>query len=101
MENRILHEFILRCLDEDIGEGDHSSLACIPENRSGKAKLLIKESGVLAGVRIAEQVFSVADNHLKIEIFINDGTKIVPGDVALLYPGTSNPFSDLNDSFLI
>jgi len=87
MENRILHEFILRCLDEDIGEGDHSSLACIPENRSGKAKLLIKESGVLAGVRIAEQVFSVADNHLKIEIFINDGTKIVPGDVAFIVSG--------------
>jgi len=87
MENRILHEFILRCLDEDIGEGDHSSLACIPENRSGKAKLLIKESGVLAGVRIAEQVFSVVDNHLKIEIFINDGTKIVPGDVAFIVSG--------------
>jgi len=87
MENRILHEFILRCLDEDIGEGDHSSLACIPENRSGKAKLFIKESGVLAGIRIAEQVFYVADNHLKIEIFINDGTKIVPGDVAFIVSG--------------
>jgi nicotinate-nucleotide pyrophosphorylase (carboxylating) len=87
MENRILHEFILRCLEEDIGEGDHSSIACIPENRSGKAKLLIKESGVLAGVRIAEQVFPVVDNHLKIEIFIKDGTKIIPGDVAFIVSG--------------
>ena len=87
MENRILHEFILRCLDEDIGEGDHSSLACIPENASGKAKLLIKESGILAGVRIAEQVFSVVDNQLKSEIFIKDGAKIVPGDVAFIVSG--------------
>jgi nicotinate-nucleotide pyrophosphorylase (carboxylating) len=87
MENRILREFILNCLEEDIGEGDHSSLACIPENASGKAKLLIKESGILAGVRIAEQVFSVVDNQLKIEIFIKDGAKIVPGDVAFIVSG--------------
>ena len=87
MENRILREFILSCLEEDIGEGDHSSLACIPENASGKAKLLIKESGILAGVRIAEQVFSVVDNQLKSEIFIKDGAKIVPGDVAFIVSG--------------
>ena len=87
MENRILREFILNCLEEDIGEGDHSSLACIPENASGKAKLLIKESGILAGVRIAEQVFSVVDNQLKSEIFIKDGAKIVPGDVAFIVSG--------------
>jgi nicotinate-nucleotide pyrophosphorylase (carboxylating) len=87
MENRILREFILNCLEEDIGEGDHSSLACIPENASGMAKLLIKESGILAGVRIAEQVFSVVDNQLKIEIFIKDGAKIVPGDVAFIVSG--------------
>jgi nicotinate-nucleotide pyrophosphorylase (carboxylating) len=87
MENRILREFILNCLEEDIGEGDHSSLACIPENASGKAKLLIKESGILAGVRIAEQVFSVVDNQLKSETFIKDGAKIVPGDVAFIVSG--------------
>jgi len=87
MENRILREFILNCLEEDIGEGDHSSLACIPENASGMAKLLIKESGILAGVRIAEQVFSVVDNQLKSEIFIKDGAKIVPGDVAFIVSG--------------
>jgi nicotinate-nucleotide pyrophosphorylase (carboxylating) len=87
MKNRILHEFILRSIEEDIGEGDYSSIACIPENAGGKAKLLIKETGILAGVRIAEQVFSVIDNHLKTEVYINDGTKIVPGDVAFIVSG--------------
>jgi nicotinate-nucleotide pyrophosphorylase (carboxylating) len=87
VENRILYEFILRSIDEDIGEGDHSSMACIPENAAGKAKLLIKEPGILAGVRIAEQVFSVIDNQLKTEVYINDGTKIVPGDVAFIVSG--------------
>lgn len=87
MENRILREFILRSIEEDIGEGDHSSIACIPENAAGKAKLLIKETGILAGVRIAEQVFSVIDNQLKIEVYIDDGTKIVPGDVAFIVSG--------------
>ena len=87
MENRILREFILRSIEEDTGEGDHSSIACIPENASGKAKLLIKERGILAGVRIAEQVFSVIDNQLKIEVYIEDGTKIAPGDVAFIVSG--------------
>lgn len=87
MENRILRDFIISCLKEDIGEGDHSSLACIPENATGKAKLLIKESGVLAGIRIAEQVFSVVDNHLKLEILIKDGAKIIPGDIAFIVSG--------------
>ena len=53
MENRILREFILRSLAEDFGDGDHSSLACIPEDATGKAKLLIKEKGILAGIRVA------------------------------------------------
>jgi len=75
MENRILHEFILRSIEEDIGEGDHTSMACIPENTSGKAFLLIKESGILAGVRIAEKIFSIIDGRLKIKIKINDGSK--------------------------
>jgi nicotinate-nucleotide pyrophosphorylase (carboxylating) len=87
MENRILREFILRSIEEDIGEGDHSSIACIPENAAGKAKLLIKETGILAGVRIAQQVFSVIDNQLKLEVYIKDGTKIVPGDVAFIVSG--------------
>jgi nicotinate-nucleotide pyrophosphorylase (carboxylating) len=86
-ESRILNEFILKSIEEDIGEGDHSSLACIPEDAEGRAKLLIKETGILAGVRIAKQVFSVIDNRLEIEISINDGTKIIPGDIAFIVSG--------------
>ena len=55
MENRILREFILRSLAEDLGDGDHSSLACIAAEKNGKAKLLIKENGVIAGIRVAEE----------------------------------------------
>jgi nicotinate-nucleotide pyrophosphorylase (carboxylating) len=86
-ESRILREFILRSIEEDIGEGDHSSLACIPENAVGRAKLLMKEPGVLAGVRIALEVFAEIDNQLIIEVKINDGTKIVPGDIAFFVSG--------------
>jgi nicotinate-nucleotide pyrophosphorylase (carboxylating) len=86
-KNRILREFILKSIEEDIGEGDHSSLACIPRDSTGKAKLLIKERGILAGVRIAEEVFSVIDDHLKIEIFITDGTSVAPGNIAFIISG--------------
>jgi nicotinate-nucleotide pyrophosphorylase (carboxylating) len=86
-KNRILREFILKSIEEDIGEGDHSSLACIPRDSNGKAKLLIKERGILAGVRIAEEVFSVIDDHLKIEIFITDGTSVAPGNIAFIISG--------------
>jgi nicotinate-nucleotide pyrophosphorylase (carboxylating) len=99
MENRILREFILKGIEEDIGEGDHSSMACISKNATGKAKLIIKENGILAGVRIAEQVFSLIDNQLKIEIFINDGTKIVPGDVVFTVSG--NQLSILKSERLV
>jgi nicotinate-nucleotide pyrophosphorylase (carboxylating) len=87
MENRILQEFISRSISEDIGEGDHSSLACIPENTAGKAKLLIKENGILAGIRIAKEVFFAIDNDLKTEIFIDDGKRIFKGDIAFIVSG--------------
>ena len=86
-ENRILREFILKSINEDVGEGDHSSKACIPENATGKAKLLIKEAGILAGIRIAKEVFANIDKKLEIEILINDGAKIFPGDVAFIISG--------------
>jgi nicotinate-nucleotide pyrophosphorylase (carboxylating) len=86
-ENRILREFILNTINEDIGEGDHSSRACIPENANGKAKLLIKEPGILAGVRIATEVFTTIDEKLEIVILLNDGSKIKPGEVALTVSG--------------
>jgi nicotinate-nucleotide pyrophosphorylase (carboxylating) len=87
MESRILREFILRSIEEDIGDGDHSSLACIPENGSGKARLLIKEHGILAGIRIAEQVFFEIDKQLKTDLFLDDGAEIAPGDIAFIVSG--------------
>lgn len=87
MENRILRDFILRSIGEDLGDGDHSSLACIPWEATGKAKLLIKEEGILAGVKVAKEAFIAIDKDLTCEILIDDGKKIVPGDIALYISG--------------
>jgi nicotinate-nucleotide pyrophosphorylase (carboxylating) len=87
MENRILREFILRSVGEDLGDGDHSSLACIPWEATGKAKLIIKEEGILAGVTVAHEVFQAIDNELTCEIIIEDGKKIKPGDIAFYISG--------------
>lgn len=74
---------------EDIGEGDHSSLACIPAEAMGQAKLLVKEKGVIAGIEFAKMIFAEVDKDLKIEIFINDGDKVKVGDVAFFVTGRS------------
>jgi nicotinate-nucleotide pyrophosphorylase (carboxylating) len=87
MENRILREFIIRSLAEDLGDGDHSSLACIPEDTAGKAKLLIKEKGLLAGIRVAREFFSTIDKNLKFDVVLEDGTAVVPGDIAFYLSG--------------
>ncbi len=87
MENRILREFITNSLAEDLGDGDHTSLACIPEDARGKAKLLIKEHGVLAGIRVATEVFSVIDKNLRTDLLLNDGAKVFPGDIAFYLEG--------------
>ena len=87
MENRILREFIIRSIGEDLGDGDHSSLACIPWEATGKAKLLIKEEGILAGVKVAKEAFREVDQDLVCEIMIEDGSKINPGDIAFYING--------------
>ncbi len=74
---------------EDIGDGDHTTLCCIPENMQGRSKLLIKEEGILAGVEVAKKVFQRFDPTLKIEVYINDGAHVKPGDVAFLVEGKS------------
>jgi nicotinate-nucleotide pyrophosphorylase (carboxylating) len=88
MENRILREFILNSLSEDLGNGDHSSLACIPSETKGKAKLLIKEKGMLAGIRVAVELFSTIDNDLKLDLILEDGANVVPGDIAFYVSGS-------------
>ncbi|NNE04074.1 MAG: carboxylating nicotinate-nucleotide diphosphorylase [Eudoraea sp.] len=74
---------------EDVGEGDHSSLSCIPSNARGKAKLLVKDHGIIAGVLFAEKVFSKVDPELKMEILIEDGSEVNHGDVVFYVSGSS------------
>ncbi len=87
--DKVVDEIILNALKEDIGPGDHSSLASVPKDAKGKAKLLVKDSGILAGVELAERIFELYDPNLKMEIFIQDGTKVKPGDIAFTVEGSS------------
>jgi nicotinate-nucleotide pyrophosphorylase (carboxylating) len=84
-----LELIIANAVREDIGEGDHSSLACIPEEAKGKAKLLVKDDGIIAGVQFAQMVFNYIDKDLKTEVFINDGDFVRYGDVAFTVEGKS------------
>ena len=86
MEN-LINELIDIAIREDLGSGDHSSLSCIPETETGKAKLLVKQSGIIAGVELAKLVFAKIDNNLHIETFINDGDTINPGDIVFQVSG--------------
>ena len=72
---------------EDIGDGDHTTLCCIPEDAMGKSKLLIKGEGILAGMRIAKEVFHRFDPTMEVEQFIEDGAHVKPGDVAMIVTG--------------
>jgi len=87
MENSNLLKFINLWLSEDIGDGDHSSLASVPAEASGKAKLIVKDTGILAGIRIAGLVFNEVDKSLKSEILISDGSAVKPGDIAFYVSG--------------
>ena len=72
---------------EDIGDGDHTTLCCIPEDAMGKSHLLIKEDGVLAGVEMAKKVFARFDPTMKVEVLINDGAQVKKGDIAMIVEG--------------
>lgn len=74
---------------EDVGHGDHTSLSCIPSNTQGKAKLLVKDTGIIAGVAFAKKVFEYLDSDLHLETFINDGAKVHHGDVVFHVSGKS------------
>jgi nicotinate-nucleotide pyrophosphorylase (carboxylating) len=84
-----IDEIIELALLEDIGDGDHSSIACVPQNATGKATLLIKDEGILAGVDLAERIFKKFDPTLKINIQIIDGTPVKKGDIAFTVFGSS------------
>ena len=72
---------------EDIGDGDHTTLCCIPEDATGKSHLLIKEDGILAGVEVAKKVFARFDPDMKVETLIEDGTEVHKGDIAMIVTG--------------
>lgn len=80
---------IANAIREDVGDGDHSSLACIPQEATGKAKLLVKDEGILAGVEFAVAVFEYVDPTLEVEILITDGSPVKYGDVAFYVTGSS------------
>ncbi|WP_445756381.1 carboxylating nicotinate-nucleotide diphosphorylase [Polaribacter sp.] len=80
---------IENAIREDVGDGDHSSLSCIPKEATGKAKLLVKDSGIIAGVAFAKQVFEYVDANLIVETFINDGQKVAFGDNVFHVYGSS------------
>lgn len=91
MENtnteRLIDELIRLAFAEDIGDGDHTTLCCIPATEMGRSKLLIKEAGILAGVEIAKKVFQAFDPELKMTVYMNDGAEVKPGDVAFIVEG--------------
>ncbi|WP_294177802.1 carboxylating nicotinate-nucleotide diphosphorylase [uncultured Coprobacter sp.] len=85
--DKLIDDLIKLAFAEDIGDGDHTTLCCIPENATGKSKLLIKEEGILAGVEMAQRIFKDFDPNLKMEVFIKDGTPVKPGDIAFTVEG--------------
>lgn len=88
LDKNILEPFIRQALAEDVGDGDHTSLATIPEGQKGKAKLLVKDTGILAGISVALEIFNTVDPNLEIEVLINDGQAVKPGDIAFYVIGS-------------
>lgn len=86
-EQELIDRLIDLAFAEDIGDGDHTTLSSIPATAMGKSKLLIKEAGILAGIEIAKEVFRRFDPTMKVEVFIQDGAEVKPGDVAMIVEG--------------
>lgn len=87
--NKEIELIIANAVREDVGDGDHSSLACIPFDAHGKAKLLVKDDGIIAGVAFAKRVFEYIDKDLKVEILIDDGAEVNYGDIVFYVEGSS------------
>lgn len=84
-----LEIIITNAIREDVGDGDHSSLACIPATATGKAKLLVKDEGIIAGVEFAKMIFNYVDKDLQVETLINDGERVKYGDIVFYVSGSS------------
>ncbi len=90
MDKKIIDLFIKNAIAEDVGDGDHTSLSTIPQNTPGRAKLLVKEKGILAGVELALAIFDQIDPSLKIETLLNDGDEIKPNDIVFTVTGNTH-----------
>jgi len=89
LDKSIIIPFIQNSLKEDVGDGDHTSLATISLGSKGKAKLLVKDRGILAGVELSVEIFHMVDPDLKVSVFLRDGAKIKPGDIAFEVAGSA------------
>ena len=87
--NKEIDIIIANAIREDVGDGDHSSLACIPSTAKGKAKLLVKDEGIIAGVEFAKKVFAYVDENMRVETLIEDGSKVSYGDIVFCVEGAS------------
>jgi len=85
--DKLISNLIELAFAEDIGDGDHTTLCSIPAEETGQSRLIIKEEGILAGVEVAKTIFHKFDNNLEIEVFLNDGTPVQPGDIAFVVSG--------------
>jgi nicotinate-nucleotide pyrophosphorylase (carboxylating) len=89
LNKKLLNQFIKSALKEDLGDGDHTSLSTIPANAIGKAKLLVKEKGVIAGVEVALEILKAVDENLKVKVLIKDGSLVNVGDIVFYVSGNS------------
>lgn len=87
IDNPIIDKFIENAILEDVGDGDHTSLAIIPESAIGKAQLIVKDDGIIAGVEVAKKIFQKFDPSVKIDVLIQDGTHVKPCDIAFIVEG--------------
>ncbi|MGA9650409.1 carboxylating nicotinate-nucleotide diphosphorylase [Pedobacter sp.] len=90
MDKQLISQFIKNALAEDVGDGDHTSLSTIPAGTKGKAKLIIKEDGILAGIELALAIFEEVDSNLKVDVLIHDGADVKIGDIALTVEGSTH-----------
>lgn len=82
LDTKLLKDFIVRGLAEDVGEGDHTSLACIPSEQVSRAKLLVKDKGVISGIAIAKNIFKYLDPEAEVDVLLEDGSDVKYGDIA-------------------
>ena len=90
LDKQLISQFIKNALAEDVGDGDHTSLSTIPAGTKGKAQLIIKEDGILAGIELALAIFEEVDSNLKVDVLIHDGADVKIGDIALTVEGSTH-----------